>query len=44
LRDIDPAGHDYLRRMCKQTRYLVIDDVTALPHELTKIYRTLTAR
>jgi nitric oxide reductase NorD protein len=41
---IDPAGHDYLRRMCKETRYLVIDDVTALPHELTKIYRTLTAR
>jgi nitric oxide reductase NorD protein len=41
---IDPAGHDYLRRMCKEMRYLVIDDVTALPHELTKIYRTLTAR
>jgi nitric oxide reductase NorD protein len=41
---IDPAGHDYLRRMCKETRYLVIDDVTALPRELTKIYRTLTAR
>jgi nitric oxide reductase NorD protein len=41
---IDPAGHDYLRRMCKQTRYLVIGDVTALPRELTKIYRTLTAR
>jgi nitric oxide reductase NorD protein len=41
---IDPAGHDYLRRMCKETRYLVIDDVTALPQELTKIYRTLTAR
>jgi nitric oxide reductase NorD protein len=40
---IDPAGHDYLRRMCKETRYLVIDDVTALPHELTKIYRALTA-
>jgi nitric oxide reductase NorD protein len=41
---IDPAGHDYLRRMCKETRYLVIDDVTALPQELSKIYRTLTAR
>jgi len=30
---IDPAGHDYLRRMCKETRYLVIDDVISLPHE-----------
>jgi hypothetical protein len=39
---IDPAGHDYLRRMCQESRYLVIDDVTALPRELTKIYRALT--
>ncbi len=39
---IDPAGHDYLRRMCAQSRYLVIDDVSSLPRELTKIYRTLT--
>jgi nitric oxide reductase NorD protein len=39
---IDPAGHDYLRRMCRESRYLVIDDVTALPRELSKIYRTLT--
>jgi nitric oxide reductase NorD protein len=40
---IDPAGHDYLRRMCASSRYMVIDDVMALPRELTKIYRTLTA-
>jgi nitric oxide reductase NorD protein len=40
---IDPAGHDYLRRMCADSRYMVIDDVMALPRELTKIYRTLTA-
>jgi nitric oxide reductase NorD protein len=40
---IDPAGHDYLRRMCAQSRYMVIDDVMALPRELTKIYRALTA-
>jgi hypothetical protein len=40
---IDPAGNDYLRRMCSQSRYLVIDDVTALPRELTKVYRTLTS-
>jgi nitric oxide reductase NorD protein len=40
---IDRAGHDYLRRMCADSRYMVIDDVMALPRELTKIYRTLTA-
>jgi nitric oxide reductase NorD protein len=40
---IDPAGNDYLRRMCAQSRYLVIDDVAALPRALTKVYRTLTS-
>ncbi len=40
---IDPAGHDYLRRMCSVNRYLVIDDVRSLPDELTKVYRALTA-
>ena len=40
---VDPAGHDYLRRMCAEDRYLVIDDVMALPHELTKVYRALTS-
>ena len=39
---IDPAGHDYLRRMCAEGRYLVIEDVRALPAELTKVYRALT--
>jgi nitric oxide reductase NorD protein len=40
---IDPAGHDYLQRMCERDRYMVIDDVAALPGELTKVYRSLTA-
>jgi nitric oxide reductase NorD protein len=40
---IDPAGNDYLRRMCSESRYLVIDDVTALPQELSKLYHALTA-
>jgi len=39
---IDPAGQDYLRRMCAASRYLIIDDVMALPRELSKVYRTLT--
>jgi nitric oxide reductase NorD protein len=38
---VDPAGHDYLRDMWPEERYLVIDDVTALPGELTKLYRSL---
>jgi hypothetical protein len=40
---IDPAGHDYLRRMCPDAHYLIIDEVNELPHELTKVYRALTA-
>ncbi|GIW44657.1 MAG: hypothetical protein KatS3mg077_1939 [Candidatus Binatia bacterium] len=41
---VDRAGHDYLREMCPQSRYLVIDDITALPRELPKIYqRVVTA-
>ena len=39
---IDSAGYDYLRRMCVEDRYLVIDDVNALPAALTKVYRALT--
>lgn len=38
---VDRAGHDYLRRMCDPSQYLVIDDVYALPRELPKIYRTV---
>lgn len=36
---VDRAGHDYLREMCPQSRYLVIDDISALPRELPKIYQ-----
>jgi nitric oxide reductase NorD protein len=38
---IDPAGHDYLRRMCPAGSYVVIDDVGALPGELTNLYRAV---
>lgn len=41
---IDPAGHDYLRRMCADHRYLVIDDVESLPEELAKLYVGLSSR
>ena len=40
---VDPAGHDYLREMCPERRYLVIDDIAALPVQLPKVYRGLTA-
>jgi nitric oxide reductase activation protein len=39
---IDRAGHDYLRRMCPEGRYLIIDEVESLPVELGKVYRLLT--
>ncbi|MGH7898729.1 MAG: nitric oxide reductase activation protein NorD [Candidatus Binatia bacterium] len=35
---VDKTGHDYLRQMCETSRYLVIEDVSALPSELPKIY------
>jgi nitric oxide reductase NorD protein len=38
---IDPAGHDYLRRMCPDQSYIVIDDVPSLPGELAKLYGSL---
>jgi nitric oxide reductase NorD protein len=41
---VDKAGHDYLREMCDGSRYLVIEDISALPRELPKIYqRVVTA-
>jgi nitric oxide reductase activation protein len=31
---VDRAGNDYLREMCDEKNYLVIDDIRALPREL----------
>jgi len=39
---VDRAGHDYLRKICPPSRYLVIEETMALPRELPKIYRRLT--
>ena len=36
---VDKAGHDYLREMCDESRYMVIEDITQLPQELPKIYQ-----
>jgi hypothetical protein len=36
---VDKAGHDYLRQMCEESRYMVIDDIASLPSELPKVYQ-----
>ena len=41
---VDRSGHDYLKRMCREDRYMVIDEIEALPDALTKVYQKLTAR
>lgn len=38
---VDLAGHDYLRRMCRKDRYLVIDELESLPLALNSAYRYL---
>lgn len=39
---VDPSGHDYLREMCPDNQYMVIQDINQLPDELSKVYRSLT--
>ncbi len=40
---VDRSGHDYLKRMCPDDRYLLIEEIEALPDALTKVYQKLTA-
>ncbi|MYE12256.1 MAG: hypothetical protein F4X99_11505 [Gammaproteobacteria bacterium] len=39
---VDRSGHDYLRRMCPDARYMVIEETEELPTALQKAYRRLT--
>ena len=39
---VDRSGHDYLRRMCADERYMVIEEIEELPDALQKAYRQLT--
>ena len=39
---VDPSGHDYLREMCPEGQYMVIQDIEQLPEELSRVYRSLT--
>ena len=41
---VDRSGHDYLKHMCPDARYMVIDDIEDLPDALTKVYATLTLK
>jgi nitric oxide reductase activation protein len=41
---VDTSGHDYLKRMCAESRYLVIEEIEDLPEALSKVYETLTGR
>ena len=38
---VDRAGHDYLRQMCQEDRYLVIDEIESLVDVLPKVYAAL---
>ncbi len=40
---VDVSGHDYLRRMCPDKQYQVIEDIEDLPRALQNVYRSLTA-
>ena len=39
---VDKAGHDYLKTMCQDMGYEILDDVTALPSRLPMLYRKLS--
>lgn len=41
---VDRSGQDYLKRMCPDARYLVIEEMEDLPDQLSKVYAALTAR
>jgi len=39
---VDRSGHDYMKEMCGDIPYEVLEDVTVLPERLPQIYRRLT--
>ncbi len=41
---VDRSGHDYLKDMCPDARYLVIDEIEDLPEALSKVYQALAGR
>jgi len=39
---VDKNGHDYLKTMCEDIGYEVLDDINTLPRRLLYLYRRLT--
>lgn len=39
---VDKEGHDYLKQMCNDVGYEVVDDIEQLPRRLTSLYRALS--
>ncbi|MDA1073782.1 MAG: VWA domain-containing protein [Proteobacteria bacterium] len=39
---VDRSGHDYLKTMCPDARYMVIEEIEDLPEALSKVYSALT--
>ena len=39
---VDQSGHDYLREMCPDQQYMVIQEIHDLPTQLSKVYQSLT--
>ena len=39
---VDKQGHDYLKTMCQDMGYEVLDDIAQLPERLPYLYRKLT--
>ncbi|MDO8672159.1 MAG: hypothetical protein Q7O66_12140 [Dehalococcoidia bacterium] len=39
---VDRRGHDYLKAMCGDIGYEILDDITSLPKRLPSLYRRLT--
>ncbi len=39
---VDKNGHDYLKTMCQDIGYEVLDDINVLPERLLQLYRRLT--
>ena len=40
---VDKEGHDYLKQMCDDIGYEVVDDLETLPRRLPTLYRHLAA-
>ena len=41
---VNKSGHDYLKRMCPDERYMIIEEMEDLPSQLTKVYAALTGK